>query len=103
MPLKHPFNHKIEIIIGKTIPYKKNKPFSVKKLKIIRKWVIDNLSKGFIRTMTIPNVVPLLLTRKSEKDIRIYYNYKRLNDIIIKNRYPLPLIRETLNAFVSVK
>ena len=61
------------------------------------------LNKGFIQELTSPAIVPLLLTTKPEEEIRIYYNYRGLNNVTIKNRYPLPLIRKILNALYSAK
>jgi hypothetical protein len=61
------------------------------------------LDKGFIRELTLPATVPLLLATKPGSSIRIYYNYQGLNIVTIKNWYLLLLIRKTLNALYSVK
>ena len=61
------------------------------------------LDKGFIRELTLLAAALLLLATKPSGSIRIYYNYRGLNIVTIKNRYPLPLIRETLNALYSAK
>jgi len=44
-----------------------------------------------------------MLTAKPGGGVRIYQNYRGLNNITIKNRYPFPLIRETLDALVNAK
>ena len=61
------------------------------------------LNKGFIQELTSPAVVPLLLAAKPGGGVRIYYNYRGLNNVTVKNRYPLPLIRKTLNALYGAK
>jgi hypothetical protein len=61
------------------------------------------LDKGFIRESTLPAAVLLLLTAKPSSGIRIYYNYRGLNIVTIKNRYLLLLIYKTLNALYSAK
>jgi hypothetical protein len=61
------------------------------------------LDKGFIRELISPAVAPLLLTTKLGGGVRIYYNYRGLNNVTIKNQYPLPLIREILNALCGAK
>ena len=61
------------------------------------------LDKGFIRESTSLAAVLLLLTAKPSGGIRIYYNYRGLNIVTIKNRYLLLLVRETLNALYSAK
>ena len=61
------------------------------------------LNKGFIRKLTSPAIAPLLLATKLEGGIRIYYNYRGLNNITVKNQYPLPLIYKILNALYGAK
>jgi len=61
------------------------------------------LNKGFIYKSTLPAVVLFLLTVKPSNSIRIYYNYKGLNIVTIKNRYLLLLVRKTLNALYGAK
>jgi len=61
------------------------------------------LDKGFIRELISPTIAPLLLAAKLKGGVRIYYNYRGLNNITVKNRYPLPLIYKTLNALYSAK
>jgi len=43
------------------------------------------LNKGFIQELTSPTIAPLLLATKLEGEIRIYYNYKGLNNVTVKN------------------
>jgi hypothetical protein len=61
------------------------------------------LDKGFIRESTLLAAIPLLLATKPSSSVQIYYNYRGLNIVTIKNWYLLPLIRETLNALYSTK
>jgi hypothetical protein len=49
LPPKRPWNHKIELLPGKKLPYHKTKPMSPIELMCIRKWLNENLEKGFIR------------------------------------------------------
>jgi hypothetical protein len=44
-----------------------------------------------------------MLAMKPGGRVRICQDYQGLNAITIKNRYPLPLIRETLDALCRVK
>ena len=61
------------------------------------------LDKGFIRELTLPAAVLLLLIAKPGGGIQIYYNYWGLNIVTIKNRYLLLLVRKILNALYSAK
>ena len=49
LPPHRSWDHKIELVPGKEPPYHKNRPLSSQELKVVRKWLDDNLSKGFIR------------------------------------------------------
>jgi hypothetical protein len=43
------------------------------------------LDKGFIRKLTSPAAAPLLLAIKPGSSVQIYYNYRGLNTVTIKN------------------
>jgi hypothetical protein len=103
LPPYRAWDHKIELMPGKDPPYQKNRPFSQPELRVIRKWLDDNLSKGFIRESRARCAAPLLLAAKPGGGVRICQDYRGLNNFTIKNRYPLPLIRETLDALCDAK
>lgn len=103
LPPHRPWDHKIEIMPGKQAPYFKNRPFSPAELRCVKKWIDEMLDKGFIRESTSPAAAPLLLAAKPGGGVRICHDYRGLNEVTIKNRYPLPLIRETLDALCGAK
>jgi hypothetical protein len=57
------------------------------------KWQLDDLlAKGFIRPSRSPWASPVLFVEKKDKSKRLCVDYHALNQVIIKNKYPLPLI-----------
>ena len=50
------------------------------------------LDRGFIRPSTSPWGTPVLFSKKKDKTIRLCIDYRQLNRLTIKNRYPLPRI-----------
>jgi hypothetical protein len=66
---------------------------SAKKAKILRKYIDDNLRRGLIRQSELPAGYPILIVYQNEK-YRVYVDYRGLNEITIKNSYPLPLIHK---------
>ncbi len=62
----------------------------------MKQYLIDNLSKGFIIDSQAPFAAPILFVRKANGGLRFYVDYHKLNAITQKDRYPLPLIDETL-------
>src|SRR5438045_1178041 len=88
---------------GKQAPYHKNRPLSPAELKCVKKWIDEMLDKGFICESTSPAAALLLLAAKPGGSIRICHDYCGLNAVTIKNRYPLPLICETLDALCNAR
>ena len=103
LPPRRAWDHKIELMPGKEPPYLKNRPLSPAELRVVRKWLDDNLEKGFIRESRARCAAPLLLAAKPGGGVRICQDYRGLNNVTIKNRYPLPLIRETLDSICKAK
>jgi len=67
------------------------------KLVALKEWLEENMSKGFIRQLSSPFVAPVLFAMKPDGGLQFYIDYRDINSKTIKNWYPLPLIRETLN------
>jgi len=103
LPPHRPWDHKIELMPGKEPPHHKNRPFSPEELRCIKKWIDDMLNKGWIRESSSPAAAPLLLAAKPGGGVRICQDYRGLNAVTVKNRYPLPLIRETLDSLCDAK
>ncbi len=69
----------------------------VNELSTLRDNLKEFLEKGYIQRLISPAGAPILFIFKKDGDLRMCVDYRGLNKIIKKNRYPLPLIRETLD------
>ena len=69
---------------------------SHKELLVLKEYIEENLAKGFIQHSSSPAGASVLFVKKSDGSLRLCVDYRGLNEMIIKNRYPLPLIQETL-------
>ena len=96
-------DHKIEVKPGTTPPSGPLYNMSVQELRVLRKWLDENLEKGFIRASNSPAASPVLFARKPGGGLRFCVDYRGLNAITIKNRCPLPLIQETLAQLSKAK
>ena len=76
--------------------YKRPYPISKDELLVVKKYINKHLNKGFICPTISLAAAFILLTKKLGGGIQFYINYKGLNTIIIKNRYPILLIYKTL-------
>jgi hypothetical protein len=74
-----------------------------KELATTKKYLDKHLKKGFIRPLSSLVAAPVLLVRKPGGGLRFYVDYRGLNKATIKNRYPIPLIRETLDKLARAK
>ena len=61
-------------------------------LQELRVQLQELLDKGFIRLRISPWGAPVLFAKKKDKTLRLCIDYKKLNRVTIKNRYPLPRI-----------
>src|SRR6266566_7816670 len=77
--------------------------YSLYKLFVIYKYHDKDFKKSFIKANKSSTTAPILLTYKSGRGIYIYIDYKSLNNVIIKNHYPIPLICKTFNILYYIK
>ncbi|KAL0536697.1 hypothetical protein IC582_025657 [Cucumis melo] len=64
-------------------------PTELKELKVQLQELLD---KGFIRPSVSPWGAPVLFVKKKDGSMRLYIDYRELNKVTVKNRYPLPRI-----------
>ena len=55
------------------------------------------LDKGFIRPITSPWGALVLFVKKKDGTLRLCIDYRELNKVTIKNKYPLPRIDDLFN------
>ncbi|KAL0447298.1 UNVERIFIED_CONTAM: Transposon Ty3-I Gag-Pol polyprotein, partial [Sesamum latifolium] len=66
-------------------------------LKELKKQLEELLDKGFIRPSISPWGAPVLFVKKKDGSMRLCIDYRQLNRITIKNKYPLPQIDDLLD------
>ncbi|GME37075.1 Transposon Tf2-6 polyprotein [Neofusicoccum parvum] len=76
---------------------------STDELAAAKDYIEENLEKGFIEASRAPFGSPILIARKANGGFRFYVDYRRLNAATKKNRYPLPLIDETLAWLIRAR
>ncbi len=72
-------------------------------LNVLKKYLITHLDKGLIRASSSPTASPVLFVQKPRGGVRFFVDYRRLNALTVKNRYPIPLIKETLQQLAKAK
>ena len=87
----------IELEEGKQPPFGPIYSLGPVELETLKTYIKTNLANGFIRPSKSPAGAPILFDRKPDGSLRLCVDYRGLNNITIKNWYPLPLIGESLN------
>jgi hypothetical protein len=83
----------IELIPGTTPISKRAYRVSGPELVELKKQIDELLQKGYIRPSTSPWAAPVLFVEKDGTK-RMCIDYRALNEVTIKNKYPLPRIED---------
>lgn len=89
--------HSIPVQEGETVPYGPIYPLSREELRVLREYIESSLEKGWIQASESPAGAPILFSPKKDGRLRLCVDYRGLNKVTKKNRYPLPLIPEILD------
>lgn len=103
LPSHRPYDHTIPLVPGETPPFGPIYSLSEVELKALSDYLDENLDKGFIRPSSSPAGAPILFVKKKDGSLRLCVDYRALNKITVKNRYPLPLISELLDRLRAAK
>ena len=101
LPVYWSYDHKIPLEDRKQLTFEALYSMSQDELKVLQKYLNDHLSKGFIQVSFSSAAALILFVHKSEEGLRFCVDYWGLNAITVKNRYSLPLIKETLNCLCN--
>ena len=72
-------------------------------LEEIKKQNKELLEKGYIRRSSSPWGAPVLLVEKKDGSLRMVVDYHALNEVTIKNKYPLPMINDLFDQLQGEK
>ncbi len=103
LPPQRDYDHRIELLPGSEPPSKPAYRLSTSELDELQKQLDQLLEHGFIRASRSPFGAPMLFVKKKDGSLRMCIDYRGLNAITIKNKYPLPLVEELLNRLSGAK
>ena len=96
-------NHPINLLENKQAHYSPIYSLGPVELEILKTYIKANLASSFIRPPKSPSSTPILFIQKKKGSLRLYVDYRGLNNLTIKNCYPLPLISELLDCLGRAK
>ncbi|UYV81988.1 hypothetical protein LAZ67_21000316 [Cordylochernes scorpioides] len=94
--------HRIDTEGAKPI---KHKPYrvSAKEREIIKEQIDEMLRDGIIRPSSSPWSFPVILVKKRDGKYRFCVDYRKLNDVTVKDVYPIPRIDQVLETLQGSK
>jgi hypothetical protein len=95
--------HPIDMNPGAPLPNGPGYRRSLMENDKIRCQIQDLLTKGHIRPKSPPCRSSIVLVQKKEETLQLYIDYRALNKITIRNRYPIPKIDELLDQLKGEK
>ena len=92
LPPSDRVTHGIELVPNAKIPPRKLYRQSIPELTETKKQLTEYINAGHIRPSTSPFGAPILLVKKKDGTMRMCIDYRGLNDITVKNTFPIPRI-----------
>ncbi|MCI19658.1 RNA-directed DNA polymerase (Reverse transcriptase), partial [Trifolium medium] len=103
LPPEREVEFTIELVPGTSpismAPYQ----MSASELKELKKQLEELLEKKFIRPSVSPWEAPVLLVKKKDGSMRLCVDYRQLNKVTIKNKYPLPRIDDLMDQLAGAR
>jgi hypothetical protein len=94
MPLDREMEFVIDLLPGTAPISKRPYVMSVEELKELKKQLTELQEAGYIRPSSSPWGASVLFVQKKDGSQRMCVDYRSLNDVTIKNMYPLPRIED---------
>ena len=103
LPPSREVDHRIELIPGSSPPSKPTYRMSNGELEELQNQMAALEKAGHIRPSKSPFGAPILFVKKKDGTTRMCVDYRALNDITIKNSYPLPRVDELFDRLQGAK
>jgi len=90
------WDHVIELILGLEPKLSKVYPLSSVEQKELDSFLEENLCTGRIHPSKSPMAAPVFFIKKKDGSLQLVQDYRALNSMTVKNKYPLPLISKLI-------
>ena len=98
LPPSREVDHLIKVIPGSKLVTKPTYRLSHSKAQEVEWQLEEYFKKGFIQPSSSPWALPILLVKKKDGSMWMRVDYRFLNQITIKNKYPMPCIDELFES-----
>ena len=97
LPEPKEWDHAIELVPGSKLSSCKIYLLSPAEQKELDMFLKENLETGWIQPSKSPMSSLVFFIKKKDGSLQLVQDYRALNEITVKNKYPLPLISELIN------
>ena len=103
LPGTKPWDHAVELTPNATLKSCKVYPLSASEQKELDAFLKENLESGLIQPSKSPMAALVFFVKKKDRKLRLVQDYRTLNAMTMKNKYPLPLIPELIAKLHGAK
>lgn len=103
LPERKVYDHAIELVPDAKMFHSRVYPIPPNEQAALDKFLKENAEKRYIRESKSPMASPFFFIKKKDGELRPVQDYCRLNEITIKNRYPIPLISQLVDTLKNAK
>ena len=103
-------SERYEVGVEMSIMLKDEKPIyqpprrlSMHEREIVNRQIDEWLEKGVIKRSSSEFASPIVLVEKSDGSTRLCVDYRKINKVVVRDRYPMPLIDDVLDALRGAK
>ncbi len=103
LPPHHPYDCAINLLPGSSLPSSHLYNLSRPEKEAMEAYIKDSLATGLICPSSSPLGAGFFFVKKKDSTLRPCIDFRGLNDITIKNKYPLPLIDPSFEPLCNAK
>ena len=101
LPPRHQYDFRVDLVPGAVPQAGRITPLSPAENDALDTLIKDGLNSGTIRRTTSLWAAPVLFMGKKDGNLRPCFDYRKLNAVTVKNKYPLPLTMELVNSLLN--
>ena len=101
LPPHRPYDCGINLLPDAKLPTGRMYNISLPERESLEKYISEGLATGIIRPSTSPLAAGFFFVKKKDGSLRPCIDYRQLNDITVKDKYPLPLISSTFQPLAG--
>ncbi|KAI7962448.1 hypothetical protein MJO28_000542 [Puccinia striiformis f. sp. tritici] len=101
LPPRRKYDFRVDLTPGALPQTSRIIPLSPAENQALDQLISEGLEHGTIRRTTSPWAAPVLFTGKKDGNLRPCFDYRKLNAVTVKNKYPLPLTMDLVDSLLD--